>query len=134
MGSVPPDPHWQRSRVGRFHRLVYLYPEDEDLAGVSAVYVMWHGGSQPEWVFVGHTDDLAQALNAHADDPALTAYDTRGGLFVTWALIRDEYQPGVVRYLTAELKPVVENSKLPGDDVQPIAVLLPGGRSGAWSG
>ncbi len=128
------DPKWVLSRLGRFHRLAYLYPEDEGLEGVSAVYVMWHAGSRPQWVYVGSTPDLAKALNAHADDPALAAHDARGGLFVTWALVRDEYQAGVVRFLIDELKPIVDNPNAPGREVRPIAVRLPGERSVAWSG
>jgi hypothetical protein len=55
-------------------------------------------------------------------------YEVNGGLYVTWSLIRDEYQPGVVKYLSSLMKPLVENPDLPFIDEDPIPVLAPARR------
>jgi hypothetical protein len=52
-------------------------------------------------------------------------FEASGGLFVTWSLIRDEMQAGVVRFLTDTLNPVLENPELPSRDPSPIPVVLP---------
>ena len=101
-------------------------PDAEGLGGVSGVFVLWHGGVQPEWVYVGRSSSLARTLYDLGDRSDICDYDGRGGLFVTWAMIRDEYHSGVVRYLTDQLQPVIENPDAPGSKVAAIAVKLPG--------
>ncbi len=120
-----PDPRWVRSATGRFHRLVHLDPEAEGLKGVHGVYVVWHSGVKPMWVFIGKSKSLADTFHDLGDDQDIMSYEIHGGLFVTWAPIRDEFQDGVVRYLNLNLKPLVRNPALPGADVEPIAVMPP---------
>lgn len=103
-----------------------LDPEEEGLERASGVYVIWHAGSRPEWLYVGSSNDLARAFHAHGIDKEILSYEMRGGVFVTWALIREEFQGGAVRYLTEELQPVIANPQAPGSSVRAIAVQLPG--------
>lgn len=97
--------------------------------GLGGVYVVWHKGVRPEWVYVGATDDLAQALARALDDDEIFAYEPRGGLWCTWALIRPEYRNGAVAYLRRLLNPVVDpraGDELDLDAVQPVAIQPPG--------
>lgn len=119
------DPEWACSATGRFNRLVHMDPEEEGLTGQSGVYVIWHGGVKPQWVYVGFTDDLAAAMHAAGDDEDIMDFEIRGGLFVTWALVRQSFQPGVVRFLTDVLKPKVENPETTGIAADPVPVCPP---------
>ena len=120
------DPKWARSPAGKYHRFVLLDPTQAGLKGVSAVFVMWHSGVRPRWVYVGRTTDLAASLEIIPDNDDIMQYEVNGGLFITWSLVREEMQPGVVRYLSAALEPRVANSERPGKRVTPIPVLVPG--------
>ncbi len=127
------DPKWVRNAAGRFYRFVRLDPEAEGLSGVSGVFVIWHAGVKSGWVYVGRSNDLAAELNKLADNDEIMDYDSRGGLFVTWSRIRDEFQAGVVRYLTESLKPQVGNPSARGIGAKPIPVLSPGAKPDADS-
>ncbi len=126
----PVEINWQRNAGGKFHNLLRLDTVAEGLRGQGGVYVIWHGGLNPEWLFVGSTSDLGRQIDPLIDDPRFDDHQRRG-LFATWAFVSDEYRHGVVRYLTEYLKPSVENRaagplcKGP-DRVVPIAVFVPG--------
>jgi hypothetical protein len=122
------DPRWARKGRGGFHRLLNVDPDEEGIAGVGGILVVWHSGVRPKWVYVGRSNDLAAAILELSDDGNVNQYEAHGGLFVSWALIRPAHQDGVVRYLTATLDPLVENPYAPGDDVEPISVLSPGAK------
>ena len=124
------DPKWVRTATGKFHRFSRLDPEAEGLSKASGVYVIWHAGVQSGWVYVGRSKDLAGELNTLADNDEINEYESRGGLFVTWARIRDEFQDGVVRFLTDTLDPKVENPSA-ARKAEPIPVLSPGGKPDA---
>jgi hypothetical protein len=119
------DPRWAVDRRGKFHRLVHLDPEAEGLTGASGVFVVWHGGVRPRWVYVGRAQDLAGAFHRLGRDADVMDYEVNGGLFVTWSLIRTDYQDGVVRYLSDALSPAVENPDRPGTAVRPVPVSPP---------
>ena len=119
------DPNWARSASGRFHRLVRLDPEAEGLSGLGGVYVIWHAGIRPEWVYVGHTEDLAGTFHHVGRDRDIMDYEVNGGLYVSWCLIREEYRDGVVRYLHDTLNPPVDNAAVAGMDVPPVPVIAP---------
>lgn len=123
--DAAPDPNWARDARDRFYRFTALDPEEEGLTGVPGVFVIWHGGVRPEWLFVANSGNLAFDLHKQVQNEELMDYESRGGLFVTWSLIRDEKQAGVVRFLTDTLSPVLENPELPGKDISPIPVALP---------
>ena len=120
------NPNWAVSPRGNFPRLVHLDPEEEGLTNASGVYVAWHGGLRPNWLYVGQSDNLAAAIHGLGDDEELMEYEIRGGLFVTWALIKKEFQSPVVRYLIDKLDPELDTINPPGDDIHPIPVYPPG--------
>jgi hypothetical protein len=127
--AAPIDPAWAKSPKGHFFRLSRLEPDQVAQPGQGGVYVIWHKGVKPEWVYVGAADDLAQALMRSIDEEDIFSYEPRGGLWCSWSLIRPEFRDGVVLYLRGLLKPVIEPK--PGDEVDeekvsPIPVLAPG--------
>ena len=126
------DPQWVRSPTGRFHRFVDLDPEGHGLDKLSGVYVIWHAGVKPKWVYVGRTNNLAGTFHHLGRNEDIMDYDVHGGLYVAWSPIREEFQEGVVRYLHETLKPLVDNRGSYDEDVEPVPVLAPS--SGAKSG
>ncbi len=121
----PMDPNWAKSASGRFHRLVRLDPEAEELSRVGGVYAIWHSGVRPKWVFVGCTEDLADSFHHVGRNRDIMGFEINGGLYVSWCLIREEYRDGVVRYLQDTLKPLVDNVAVAGTDVPPVPVIAP---------
>ena len=120
-----PDPYWARTKTGYYHRLLNLDPEASGLSRTSGVYVVWHTGVKPGWVFAGRSDDLASTFHRLADDDAVMTYDMHGGIFVTWALIKKEFQDGVVRHLNDTLKPKIKNTDAALQSVKPVPVRPP---------
>ncbi len=100
----PPDPYWQRDDRGRFVRLLALHPHRKDLARRGGVFVVFHGGVQPGWVYVGSAADLGAAVARLQDHHALSTLEARGGLFFTWAYIKPDKRNGVVAYLRTRMK------------------------------
>ncbi|NQV45513.1 MAG: hypothetical protein HQ501_11440 [Rhodospirillales bacterium] len=121
------DIQWARNQSGRFHNLMFVDAVTESLKGLSGVYVIWKGGTKPQWLYVGATKDLAETLEAKIDDPEIESHHSQGGLSVTWALIKPEFQGGIVHYLTDIMKPRIENpdAELYASE-KPIAVYKPG--------
>jgi hypothetical protein len=126
-----PDPNWARTKTGHYHRLVNLDPEACGLAKASGVYVVWHTGHRPGWVFIDRNDDLAQVFHQLADNEEVMHYDLHGGIFVTWALIKKEFQDGVVRHLNDTLAPKIKNSDAALAKATPVPVRPPRPKSAA---
>jgi hypothetical protein len=126
--NLPPasDPKWVRSAKGRFYRLVQLDTDKVAFPTTSGAFVIWHGGVKPGWVYVGRTANLAATLKELAADSDILSYHQRGGLSVSWANIKPEFQGGVVRYLIDVMKPLVENAAEARNDADPVPVTLPG--------
>ena len=99
-----------------------------DTTSVSAtqgVYVIWHGGDEPETVLVGQAffGTVGEQLERLREDERILAYKDLG-LFVTWAELDDaDSLDGVQRFLGDCLQPLV--GRLP--DAPPVAVNLPWG-------
>ncbi len=123
--SQPQDPKWVQAKAGRYHRLISLDPEEDGLSRVGGVYVVWHEGIRPQWVYVGRSDDLAATFHAIAEDEEIMSFEVNGGIYVTWSPIRPRFRPGVVRYLYDTLKPLVDNPNLAKDAADPVAVIPP---------
>ena len=138
--SLPPGPPrnigWVRSPKNRYYNFLNLEPEEVGLSGTSGVYVIWHAGLRPEWIYIDRSDDLAKAFQEIRANRAIIAFDRHGSLFVTWAEIRPEFQAGVVKYLNQVIPPIIgplkdEDAEGGGDeDVDPISVFPPGVSSG----
>ena len=78
----PVDPNWARNDKGKFFRFINLAPEDQGLEGQSGVYVIWHGGVRPAWVFVGTSRNLARDLQWCRENEDIMYFERFGGLFV----------------------------------------------------
>ena len=120
-----PDPNWARTKRGNYHRLVNLDPEANGLAKASGVYVVWHAGVKPGWIFIDRNDDLARIFHEIAENEEVMTYDIHGGIFVTWALINKEFQDGVVRHLNDTLRPKIKNTDAALVTATPVPVLPP---------
>lgn len=125
-GTIPvQDPLWVRSPTGDFWRLADVDPDPVGLLGLSGVYVIWHGGVQPQWLRAGRAQNLGLVLAEARVDGPLRAWEDRGGLFVTWAAVRAEFQDPVVSYLIRTLNPLLPDPRC-SDFAEPLPVLLPG--------
>lgn len=122
----PRDPKWVKSPVGGFFKLAILDPEELGLSKVGGVYVVWHAGVRPRYVIIGNTEDLAGTFHNLGRDDEIMYYDRHGGLYVTWAFVRDKVRPGVVRYLEDVLKPLFPTPSPPKKGTVPVAVFPPG--------
>jgi hypothetical protein len=121
----PINVEWARNKRGKFHRLTHLDTMSEGLRGLSGVYVIWHSGVKPGWVYVGRADNLASALDAAQDDDDIDQYEINGGLYVTWYPIVDQHQNGVVKFLHDTMKPKVSNPQVSSIKDGPISVSVP---------
>jgi len=129
--KLPPDPYWQRDEKGRFFRLLALKPSRKDLARRGGVFVVFHAGLRPGWVYVGGTANLGAAVDILQDHTGLIALESRGGLFFTWAYIKADLQDGVVAFLRAKMRPSLTDTDLDRtlgckpDGARPQRVRLP---------
>ena len=64
------------------------------------------------------------AVTINNDD--IMAYDGRGGVFASWALVSPEYQDGVLKFLLETMMPIIEHPSPPKNKVEALAVLAPG--------
>ena len=132
--TAPIDPKWARSPSGAFYQLLDVDPDELKIRGVGGVYVVWHGGIRPEWIYAGESPNLGRVLDTLIDNDEITQYKTHGGLFVTWSTVKEEFRRGVLLHLTRALKPKVVNPRAPTEETEhtkPIAVLVPGGKPAA---
>jgi len=123
----PQDPKWIHGEGGRFPRFLDLDPEAAGLEGKSGVFVIWHTGVQPGWVYIGHSANLAKTFFALGDNKEILEYRDRGALYVSWSYIRDELQPGVATYLALALKPKVDNPQIKSEDQVDLVPVFPPG-------
>ena len=119
------DPHWAKTRQGHYNRLIFVDPERLGLAGPPGIYIIWHAGVRPEWVYAAKCKDLAVDLDSIQDNDDVMFYDRQGGLFVTWALVREEHHDGGLSYLFDNMNPLVENPNPPKKKIKRLPVLLP---------
>ncbi len=125
------DPKWAKNAKGSFNRLLYFEPDEANIRGVGGVYIIWHGGVKPAWVYVAETPDLARSIGEAQDNDDITDYEINGSLYVSWSPVLADYRRGVLLFLTQSLKPRVVNPRAPTeetDDTYLIPVLLPGGQ------
>ena len=121
----PLDPEWARNRKGKFSRLSHLDPAAEGINGLGGVYVIWHSGVKPGWVYVGRSDDIGAALQDALENEDIMEYERNGGLYVTWSPVLKRSQNGVLRFLHEGMKPKVPNPIVGDIKDGPINVLAP---------
>ncbi len=123
--SKPVDPVWAHTSEGGFFSFLDIDPEELGLSGVGGVYMIWHAGIHPEWVFAGHSNDLAAALHGAGGNRDITDYEKNGGLFVTWAPVSEPYRPGVVKYIEHTFRTLIANPGSYSDKIYPVPVIAP---------
>jgi hypothetical protein len=124
----PVEVPWQRDPRGYFNRLLRLHAAEAGLSGIGGVYVMWHRGVRPQWIYVGATENLGEAIDQARDTKEVLNFEGRGSVYVTWAPIKPEFRNGVASYLRTSLKPEINASFAtdnPASDKAPIAVIPP---------
>ena len=117
---------WSKNNAGKFRRLPFLDVKQENLAGIDGVYIVWHGGTKPGWVYVGMTDDLETDLRDIKQNKNIMAFDARGGLFVTWQTFAPQQMNGIFAFLHSVLQPEIRNPDAETIDAAPIKILPPG--------
>ena len=123
--TEPVDPGWVTTPEGGFFPFLSLDPEELGLGGIGGVYLIWHGGVHTEWVFAGHTTDMAAAFHSAGKNPEIVNYEKNGGLFVAWAPVMEPYRPGVVKYLELHFKTMVPNPDAYTEKTHPVPVFPP---------
>lgn len=127
--SRPVPVEWVRNPRGQFYKFITFEPDQAGLKGVGGVYVLWHSGVRPHWVYVGESTDIATDLDALGNNEEVMEFDGRGGLYVTWAPIKPEFRRGIVRYLVDNMEPMVDNPKTMAITDEPFPVLVPGAKA-----
>lgn len=124
----PADVPWERDPRGYYHRLLRLHPNEAGLTGVGGVYVMWHRGLHPKWLYAGATNDLGKAIGEARDRQMVLKVESFGSVYVTWAPIKPEFRDGVALYLRSKLDCefdlIFETDHL-DPDAEPVPVLAP---------
>lgn len=95
-----------------------------DLTHIHAtgVYMIWHGGSNPRIVRVGH-GNIAGRLSEHKLNLQIMRYKQDGPLMVTWAEVLDEdTRIGVTHYLAQQFSPLIKDRPA---DVMPLVARSP---------
>ena len=92
----------------------------ESVGDVSGVYVIWHGGTSPQWVRVGQ-GNIKDRLSAHRNDSKILAHRSNI-LYVTWATVNPSQQDGVEAFLANACNPLI-GERFPNRT--PIEVNLP---------
>ena len=125
----PINPKWAKAPSGGFNKLLSFDPESANIRDVGGVYIVWHGGVKPAWVYAGETPNLARSINELLDNDDVTQFEINGRLYVSWPPMLEEYRRGVALYLTKTLKPGVVNPRAPTEETKEtylIPVLLLG--------
>lgn len=94
---------------------------DEDLlplAEKSGVFVLWHRGIRPQWIFCGYSSDLVVALAAARGDHDVQKYALNEGVYVAWAQLSVEDCAGVTLHLRQHMEPAMGTGPLA--DLGPI--------------
>lgn len=110
---------WVKSIDAKWFNLAKL-----DLTHIhtTGVYIIWHGGSNPRIVRVGH-GNIASRLTAHRMNHQIMRFGDYGPVMVTWADLPDlNRREGVTRYLTEEFLPLIKD-RVP--EVAPILASSP---------
>lgn len=125
---------WSKNAKGKFRRLAFIELAKENISSTPGVFVAWHGGARPGWVYVGLAEDLAIDLTDMRQNKEVMEFDRRGGLFVTWYTPAPADRKGVFVFLNDVLQPEVRNPEADQyENVTPIKVLPPGYKMEAFA-
>jgi len=130
--TKPSNPKWVTTAKGGFHQLMRIDPDELNLRDVGGVYVIWHGGTKPEWLYVGESPSIARAIDQALDMDEITEYESMGRVYVTWSPIQQDFRRGVLLYLAQSMKPLIHNPRTPKEgSVELVPVLAPGAKPDA---
>jgi hypothetical protein len=118
---------WSKNAAGKYRRLAFIELAKENITGMAAIYVLWHGGVKPGWVYVGMAENLAIDLTDARQNRDIMEFDMRGGLFVTWAPINPKAAPGIFAFLTDVLQPEIINPEADAYRTKKQVKVLPPG-------
>ncbi len=111
--------NWVKSLDNKWLNLSKL---DLTYVHATGVYIVWHGGPNPQIVRIGQ-GNIAARLSHHRLNIQIMRYADRGPLMVTWAEIRDQsLRDGIETYLCEQFRPLIK-SRLP--ETSPIPARSP---------
>lgn len=111
--------HWMKSIDNKWLNFNQL-----DLTHIHAVgvYIIWHGGENPQIVRVGQ-GNIASRLTAHRMNHQIMRFASRGPLMVTWAEIPEPARrDGIESYLVQQFSPLIRDRVT---EAPPIAARSP---------
>ncbi len=92
---------WYRLDKGLWPPLAAVEPLEIDGKGV---YFIWHGGTNPAPVLIGH-GRIGIALEHWKRDRRIVSYTRFGPLYCTWARVPKRFRAGVHHYLQFRYRP-----------------------------
>ena len=111
--------HWVKSIDNKWLNFSQL-----DLTHIHAVgvYIIWHGGENPQIVRVGQ-GNIAAKLTGHRMNHQIMRFGMRGPLMVTWAEIAEPARrDGIEAYLIQQFTPIIRDR---APEAVPIAASSP---------
>lgn len=132
--TQPVDPNWVRTPQGTFLPFLTLDPEEMGLSGMGGIFLIWHGGVKPQWVYAGHSTDLAAAFHQVGNMSEVNEYEVNGGLWVGWAPVKQPYRAGAVKYMDEHFNTLVKNEGAYNAKTEPVPVIAPATKRKKGSG
>lgn len=103
---------WQ-PESGPYPLLLEMADDDlKPLVGKSGVFMLWHRGVRPQWIFTGFGPDLAAAFTLLRSDSDIRAYHLNEGVYAAWAFTSLEDCPGIVSHLRIQAQPAIVSGPL----------------------
>ena len=97
--------NWTRCKGDVWCKLNSVNLDHKHFNNRQGVYIIWHGGVNPEVVYVSQ-GNIRQQLTKHRGDREIQQYESLG-LYVTWATVIEEHRNGVEAYLADKWLPKV---------------------------
>ena len=113
---------WTKCQGGVWCKLNFVNLDHEHFNNRRGVYVIWHGGTEPQVVHIDR-GNIKEGIDRNRSDPEIQQYDSLD-LYVTWAAVAEAHLNGVVAYLVQTWPPKVRRNH-PSDE--PIPVNAPWG-------
>ena len=98
--------HWLKCMGGVWCKVNAVNLAHGHFDGMEGVYIIWHGGSQPQVVHVGG-GTIREQLEKDRTDDRIQEFASLD-LYVTWAPVQASERDGVERYLADYWHPIVE--------------------------
>ena len=96
---------WRKCVGDVWCKLNYVRLDHQHFNNMAGVYMIWHGGANPQVVYVGQ-GDIRDRLRHHRNDQEVQNYKDED-LYVTWAKVEECDRDGVEAYLSEHWQPLV---------------------------